>query len=317
MSPTTTDHDATLSHREIQRRGLVERYQRGDLPPGLEIAFEEHFFACRECQDELETARDFQRGLQRLVAEDAVRAVGAGLVAARLGRWLRTRGGAFTLVAGLVLVVAVAALAPVWWLSGRTARLEARLAESRQEALEWRRQAQDRGRSTTALEERLATSEEQLAAAQGTLEQLQSRLAELAAAVGEQATDAASGLGRPLADLPVFLLRTVRGGDEPPQVSAPPEAGALALAVDVGFDPRFVHYRARVLDGGLDSPAGGPEGGRVLYRAGNLQPNALEVLMLTFPADFLPPGEHRLVVEGITEDGAAVLVGTYPFRVPG
>lgn len=109
----------------------------------------------------------------------------------------------------------------------------------------------------------------------------------------------------PLVNTPVFLLTAVRGEDEAPSVKV--ESGYFSLAVDAGDDPRFDSYRVTIAD---------PQGKRVFREAG-LKPNALEALLLTFPADFFKPGEHRLTLEGVKPGGGAVELGGYSFRIVG
>ena len=83
-------------------------------------------------------------------------------------------------------------------------------------------------------------------------------------------------------------------------------SGWFSLAVDAGEDPRFESYRVTVTD----------SGGKRVFRETGLKPNALEALVLTFPAGFFKPGEHRLALEGIKPDGGAVELSGYSFRVP-
>jgi hypothetical protein len=107
---------------------------------------------------------------------------------------------------------------------------------------------------------------------------------------------------------PVFLLAAVRSNDAKPVTIDPSRTGdALALAVDLGEGLRFDTYRATITRTG---------GGKVFEKAG-LKPNALETLMITFPATFFAPGDYRLRVEGVKPDGAAAEVGGYGFRVVG
>jgi len=58
-------------------------------------------------------------------------------------------------------------------------------------------------------------------------------------------------------------------------------------------------------------------GGDTVFRQGGLKPNALEALMITFPATFFTPGDYRLKIEGIAADGTASAVGEYGFQVLG
>jgi hypothetical protein len=80
---------------------------------------------------------------------------------------------------------------------------------------------------------------------------------------------------------------------------------SVVLAVDVGDDPRFESFQVTIED---------QAGAGVLHHEG-MRPNALEVLMLSVPADFFPAGDYRLRVEGLTGDGKAFELGGYPFRV--
>jgi hypothetical protein len=113
---------------------------------------------------------------------------------------------------------------------------------------------------------------------------------------------APGGLGAPLAGVPVVLLGVLRGEGEPPTI----DPGApYSLAVDVGADPRFASYGVAVLDAG----------GQVRFERRDLLPNDLEVVQLTFPGDFLPPGDYRLLVRGARPDGESLEIGSYPFRV--
>lgn len=117
---------------------------------------------------------------------------------------------------------------------------------------------------------------------------------------------------REVTELPVFLLTTLRSGDDEPAtvISADQADGPLSLAVDAGddsLDAPYDAYRVTILDAG----------GATLLRRDGLQPNALEVVSLTFPAGFLPPGTHRLVLEGVLEGGATEEIGRYRFQVEG
>ena len=120
------------------------------------------------------------------------------------------------------------------------------------------------------------------------------------------------GPGRPASDAgdvvspSVLLLSAYRDGTGEGAVIDPATSeSSIVLAVDAGGDTRFDSYRVRIDD---------TAGTTVLHREG-LRPNALEVLMISFPADFFPTGDYRLVVEGVTGDGTAVELGGYPFRV--
>jgi Putative zinc-finger len=272
-----------MDHAYIEEHGLIERYHRGLLDPEEEARFEEHYFSCPQCMEQLELARGFQRGLQAATAEDAARAaLGAGLFA-----WLARRGRLAQLGLTLAVLLAAATL-PALWLLGENRELR----QARQEQTEQQRQTEAARRDAEA---RLAASERQRKAERRDLEQ---RLAQT-----QRPSGPASETARPL--VPTVLLLTVLRG-EPGEPAATFHRGSpVTLAVDAGSDAGFASYRVTVTGAG----------GRTLFRQDGLKPNALEVLMVTFPAGFFPPGDYRLTVEGLRSGGEAADLGGSPFRV--
>jgi hypothetical protein len=272
-----------MDHAYIESHSLVELYHQGALPADEEARFEEHFVDCPQCMEQLELARGLQRGLRSVAAEDAARAA----VAAGLFAWLARRGRLAQWGTALAALLLAAGLPALWLRAG-----------GQGERREWSARLEAQRQSGQELERKLGESE-----ARRTAEQHE-RDAELAAAKPPPA----GTLAKPLVNTPVFLLAALRGEGAKPAVVDLAKAGdALALAVDVGADLRFATYRATITRA---------DGGKVFERAG-LKPNALEALMVTFPAAFFAPGEYRLRVEGVKPDGSAAEVGGYPFRVVG
>lgn len=111
-----------------------------------------------------------------------------------------------------------------------------------------------------------------------------------------------TGLEAPLAGVPVVLLGVWRGDEGPPVVVA---GAPYSLAVDAGADPRIASYAVTILDAA----------GEQRYERGGLAPNDLEVIQLTFPGEFLPPGDYRLLARGTLPGGESIEVGSFPFRV--
>jgi len=274
-----------MDHAYIEEHGLIERYHRGLLDPEEETRFEEHYFSCPQCMEQLELARGFQRGLQAATAEDAARAVlGAGLFA-----WLARRGRLAQLGLTLAVLLAAAAL-PALWLLGENRELR----QARQEQTEQQRQIETARRDAEA---RLAASERQRQEDRRDLEQ---RLAQ-----AQRPSGPAPEAARPL--VPTLLLLTALR-DEPGEPTATFAGNApVTLAVDAGSDSSFASYRMTVTGAG----------GRTLFRQEGLRPNALEVLMVSFPAGFFPPGDYRLTVEGLRPGAPPADLGSHPFRVAG
>lgn len=218
-----------MEHSTIEEQAIVERYVRGTLSAEEEERFEAHFMECARCQEELETARSFTRGMKRVAAEEAARsAMRSGLLV-----WLVRRRAA----AGAVALALIGLVLGTGYLLRENRQLEIRLVE----------------------------------------------------------------LARP-AELPVVLLGVVRSEETPTTVSDTGEP--WSLAVDAGADPRIESYAVSILDAE----------GEVRFEREGLSPNVLEVIQLTFPSGFLPPGEYRLEVRGILA-GESVELGTHPFRI--
>lgn len=139
-----------MDHAYIEEHGLIDLYHRGQLPPEEEAGFEEHFVGCPECQERLQMARGFQRGLKTVVAEEVTQ---AGLLA-----WLVRRR--WLAVAALIL----AAVLPVLgYLAG------SRDATPIETEANWRQLFEKEQRSADELRQRLEESERQrLAQAEAT-----------------------------------------------------------------------------------------------------------------------------------------------------
>ena len=251
-----------MDHAYIEEHGLIDLYHRGQLPPEDEAGFEEHFVGCPECQERLQMARGFQRGLKRVVAEDVAK---AGLLTWLLRRrWM-----------ALAALVIAAALPVLGYLAG-----SGNVTPIDNEA-NWRQLLEKERQGADDLRQRLEESERQ-------------RLAQV------EETPAPPS---PLVNTPVFLLTAVRGEGETPSVKV--EDGYFSLAVDAGDDPRFASYRVTITDAR----------GKRVFREAGLKPNALEALLLTFPAGFFKPGEYRLALEGVKPDGSAAELSGFPFRI--
>lgn len=284
--------DEPLGHAAAEDQGLVALYHRGQLEPELEARFEAHFFACPLCQEELEHQRRLERAIKALATEQTVslehtgathtgaepKATVLAFPSSRPRLWL-------ALAAGLVLASGL----PFLWLWSSRGELS-RQAEELGRQLESERQAR------TALESKLAEGQSGW--------ELERR--ELETRLAEEQTRRSAGL-KPLAGTPVLLLARMRStAASTLNVLELEKAPALVqLAVDVGADPRFVSYRVELEDGA----------GKVVFAAERLQPNTLEVILLTFPREFFAVGTYRLIAAGRLGEGGHETLDTYRFHV--
>ncbi len=285
-----------MDHGYIEEQALIERYFRGDLPAVEEAAFEQHFFACERCQGELEVAREMGRGLKAVAAQQAVRpAVVSGAV---LG-WLARRSA---LQLGLLAATLLAALAlPLLVFYGQQRELDEQLLAAHSTTQELRQDLVDERQRANQASQRLVVSASDW---QAQRQQLEEKLKELAASESP-----ATGLSQPLVDAAVYLLAAMRdSAARPVVVVRRPSAaeGAFSLAVDVGA-AAYDSYRVTIVDG---------DGERRFERAG-LKLNVLEVVMVTFPARFLSPGDYRLELAGREPGGKLTVLASHRFRVAG
>ncbi|MCP4658045.1 MAG: zf-HC2 domain-containing protein, partial [bacterium] len=118
-----------MTHTEIDRHDVVERYVAGKLSADDEARFEEHYLDCPACTQAIEDAERLHRGLAMVAAQDLV--VRRSIFTAAV---LRTGRGAMLAAALLVVLLLPAGLA--WQRAGR---LDAELAAARRELADERR----------------------------------------------------------------------------------------------------------------------------------------------------------------------------------
>jgi hypothetical protein len=180
------------------------------------------------------------------------------------------------------------------------------------------RQAADAGRQADAarietaalrqsFEEELATVRGQREGKVEVLEQelAAAREAAQAQAAAQSATPASGKLAAPLAGLPVYLLATVRDRPTPLELDRRDLAQGFTLALDAAPDPRFQRWRVTLQD----------TSGKKLFERADLQPTALDAVLVTFPAGFLPPGSYTLELAGQDVQGQATELARHQLEV--
>ena len=216
------------------------------------------------------------RGFQRGLKVVVAEDAARAVAQAGLAVWLRRRWRA------AALLVLAAALPLLGYVAGSR--------QTRDVVASWKERWESERQSASKLESLLAESERRR---QEERRELEGKLA--------QVTPAPRETPSPLVNTPLILLTAVRGEGEAPEVRIGKSA-YVSLAVDAGDDPRFESYRVAIT---------GPRA----FRQAGLKPNALEAILLTFPASFLPPGAYKLQLEGVLPGGGAVELGVHPFRV--
>ena len=98
-----------MDHNVIEEQQIVDRYLMGQLPAEEAERFEEHYFHCQQCLEQLQLAEKLQRGFKRATAQDVAKVTAAQ----RLGVLAWLARAARSPRAGLAaLALAVIALLP-------------------------------------------------------------------------------------------------------------------------------------------------------------------------------------------------------------
>src|SRR5208282_6788733 len=66
-----------MDHNEAVRLQAAEKYLLGDLPKEQHAAYEEHYFDCPTCAEELKATVAFMESARQIAREEALQAVGA------------------------------------------------------------------------------------------------------------------------------------------------------------------------------------------------------------------------------------------------
>src|SRR5687767_2336447 len=272
-----------MTHQQIQDNEVIERYVRQQLTPAERQAFQEHYFACDECFDEVQISARFIAGVREasrsgvLAAESEQRA--PILPALFYPNWIRNWA-----VPALAMSFLVAALLlGVWAMSVR--RENQRLV---QQASEQNRVAEELQRSEAKIRELEASgtaSQEQLEA----LRNENLRLKEEMAATARQPEKQVAQLRQPDANVPVIniypLGDTQRSGGsgEINQLRLPQPAGKFVLLLS-DFDPGYSNYRLEIRD----------TTGQVVMRRAGLKPDRNGEISVLLNRRLFSAGQYRL-----------------------
>ena len=98
-----------MDHNEAVRLHAAEKYLLGELPKEQHAAYEEHYFDCSACADEIKAAAAFMESARQVVREGAAEVIGGERLAAApaTGGWFAWLRPAFALpvFAALVLYI--------------------------------------------------------------------------------------------------------------------------------------------------------------------------------------------------------------------
>ncbi len=279
-----------MTHQQIQDNEVIERYVRHRLTPAERQAFQEHYFACDECFDQVQISARFIAGV-REASKFGVLATEHNERAARLSllptlfypNWIRN--WAVPALAMSFLLAAV--LLGVWGLSVR--RENQRLAR---EASEQSRVAEELRRSEAKIRQLEASgtaSSEQLEA----LRKDNGRLKEEIATAARQRETQVAQIRQPDDNVPVIniypLGDTQRSGGstEVNKLQLPPRAGKFVLLLS-DFQSGYSNYHVEISD-----PAG-----RIIMRSAGIKPDRNGEIRVSLNRRLFSAGQYRIKLYG-------------------
>ena len=293
-----------MDHDQIEQEQIIDLYLMGRLEPEMTTRFEEHYFHCQDCLDQLELAEKLRRGLKRVAATEALERTATRQLAvlAWLARMSRS-GQLGVLMTALLVTISL----PTGMLFHQSGQRESEIGEVRSTLEQTRSQLADtrqrQRESQEALEKGKRASRAELAAERQRFEQELEREKKI-----REAAEARLARARaPRKNLPIFTLSAERSagfeGEPSLRIRLTPADERIVLQLELDR-PAYPSYRAMLLRGRDRA-----------WRGGGLLLNHLDSLVLDFPATMLEAGDYRFSVEGVPPSGEPVAVAHFTFRV--
>ena len=277
----------------VAEKELVDSYVQGELDEDDLASFKGHYLASPFRRDKV----DFAKALQVF----GERSAGTSVIPTATGRRQFSVGPFSNLLPVWQWGVALATL--VLLVGGGLLMLQnIRLRQQVNQTEARRNELQQRERE---IEKQLADQQ----TAQALTEQELARVREERARLEEQLRT-----GRPQSSpgegaiASLILTPQLRGAGEIKAVTIAPEIERVAIQLQLEPSP-YSTYSVALID---------QSGGQTLWRSGTIDAagaNGRKSLSVSFRAALLRAGTYRMQVSGVSSDGAAEIIGEYPFRV--
>lgn len=267
-----------MTHQEVQQGEIIERYVRHQLTPAERQAFQEHYFACEECFEQVEMTARFVAGVrqaarQGFLAENVAEPWWAALFKPALG---------FALTTALVLAVAFGWL---WFNQNPAPRQELAIQQ---------------GPTPTPQPTALAAVTPATAATPTPSEhpKLQNQPDLLAQNRPAQTPDLAPG--KP----PVVFLDAERAASNANQLTIPANASSAILRIEVEPNSSYAGFQFQLFDNTR----------RLITTATSGKATPRGAVSASVPANLLQTGQYVVKCYGL-RDGQRELVGEYKLQV--
>lgn len=291
-----------MEHKYIDEFDLVERFLTGRLAAEESAEFAEHFVACAECLDRLETTKAFIEGLRTIVSDQVTephRYHSRGLLR-RLAIAMPRKP--FAVAASIVVLVALLGLIIYFQLN--RSRIEAYQAKSA--AAQWQNRYEEEHQSSSLADKKHQESERELS---GQVAQLRGQLEDERK---QKLTDLGTehrGPIRPEINPGILVLNSVRGRAPSPdstnELTLPRSAESFMISLRLEGEGGYKDYRMTIFD----------DHSHLVWKHSGLKPNNRNSLWVRFPSSLFRRSDYLLTVEGVAADGQMSVVGEYSFRV--
>ena len=277
-----------MNHQELARNETIERYVRHELPADERLAFQEHYFACDECFEQVQMTARFVAGVRDASRTGRLTAHHQPEPARTVGAWFN-QGWAFRWAVPALAASLLIAVALIGWWALSLQRQNQQLAQ----------QAAERDRAAEQLklsEARIRELENRGNASQAEKEALQQeiqRLKDQVAAAERQRGDRLAQVRQPETDLPTINIYPVGdaqrsgGTGEVNQLRLPPGTRKFVLLLS-DFQPGLANYRLEILN----------SSGEMITRRAGLKPDRNGEIVVTLNRSLLSQGNYRLKLFG-------------------
>lgn len=270
-----------MNHQEIEQSEIVERYLQQRLTNDERLAFQEHYFACDECFQQVRTMAQFIAGVQNASRNGLLDSVQG---AAGPSSWFGWFQPAFVLSLAAAILIAAIAWLTFWKVpsyQSEIARERKVREESQQQLIEARRQTEEIARQLEAERERSREQSQQNS---------------------EQGPTRSDLIAQ--ASVPTVTLEAVRSSDSPSLLTLPTNAKYAVLRIPVEPGNRVSSYRV-VLQ---------TREGQAIETFNQLRPNRAATLSITLPTKNLSSRHYIVRIYGAIGTQTELL-GEYDLRV--
>jgi DNA repair exonuclease SbcCD ATPase subunit len=292
--------DEMAARLQMIENDLVDAYVGGEMPASTLARFESHYLKSPKRHEKVSFARALRvyeskaSGLLVTDAEQIPASRRSTSDSSERASWLRLFAGPRAALQWGFAAAAVLVLSVGGYLTIENLRLRQQMSQTQTERADLERR--ERELQQQLAERRLsgAETEKELALVRGRLAELEQQLASNANRQAE------------IKFVALTLSPQTRGINQIKPLVLPPGTNYVAITLELDAND-FTAYRAS-----LKNPASGQTewtSGKLAVR-GNSQS-----IRLRLPASLLKPQNYALELSGISENGDAEIVGSYPFRV--